>query len=693
MADQVTNKLSDLNKGEIYYARSRTTGKGYVGQAQKYISFNNNKWGTFGRWNSHIKNAIACKNKCNLLETAIRELGPSDFVVKMICECDVSEMDDLEKKYIEEYNTLHPNGYNMINGRNITALITEAKGNELAPRQRQLNVDALPKHEFIQPIILNDKLLGYQVIGMIDNDGVDIPPKQFIEKETNRWNWDNAIKYFDAVKEALEERRVVKDWGSLSVPDRRPNQNDEYLPPYMRAIFYGGIKEGYKIDSYPLVHVDGTVQKITKQFTHSDYTLEERKQMALDYMNDLRKQSQAAKVQLAANTPIDDDDKKEMTYIYIIKNKTDGKCFIGRAKEFLYCNKKPFGMNGCWQQHVREADKGELGMIPALHKAMKLEGVRNFEMTQLDYCEDSISNDKLKEFIQQYNCLAPNGYNLTEGKGGKKSEESSAKIKAIKNNMSQDAKEAFSAKMREINLGRIMDKGIRKHSGDEELPKYISAIREQGVVIGYKIDKFPIGNGEKLRKQFKSKSDPKEALSRAVKALDELYVQYPNVRPQQQSSTSEELSEPETQVPNPKLPENVSAIITSDGKIKGYKAEGEGIPMREFTSSYNNTINLDQAVRYIEQIKQGIINQDDPIKRRPKTTLSLLPKYINKVHYSGEHKGYCIKGLTYTNEHGETVNYSKQFTNQQHSLEENLRMAKEHLAEKLKEIENVAHKS
>lgn len=104
-----------MNKGDIYKITNTTNGKIYIGQAVQYTGINNNSWGTKGRWNSHVREALSEKKKdhCILLNKAIREFGPEKFNVETLCECHVDQLDELEIKYIEENNSISPNGYNL----------------------------------------------------------------------------------------------------------------------------------------------------------------------------------------------------------------------------------------------------------------------------------------------------------------------------------------------------------------------------------------------------------------------------------------------------------------------------------------------------------------------------------------------------------------------------------------------------
>lgn len=122
------NELPDLNVdnkesiyGHIYMATCLTTHLQYVGQALSH-HLNHKKYrfhGYKGRWNAHVSEAIKNTRKkkaCRYLNNAIRKYGKDDFIVELIATCEKDEMDDLERHYIEKYNTLAPDGYNLTKG-------------------------------------------------------------------------------------------------------------------------------------------------------------------------------------------------------------------------------------------------------------------------------------------------------------------------------------------------------------------------------------------------------------------------------------------------------------------------------------------------------------------------------------------------------------------------------------------------
>ena len=57
--------------------------------------------------------------KNTLLYQAMREFGIDNFSFEVIEECELINLNDKEKYYIDKYNTMNPNGYNMSTIENI----------------------------------------------------------------------------------------------------------------------------------------------------------------------------------------------------------------------------------------------------------------------------------------------------------------------------------------------------------------------------------------------------------------------------------------------------------------------------------------------------------------------------------------------------------------------------------------------
>lgn len=89
----------------IYQIENKINNKKYIGQSTDYMR----------RYKKHIYNAENWVQK--RLYDSIRKYGSENFEISIICECkDKNDMNLKEVYYIKEYDTLHPNGYNMSDG-------------------------------------------------------------------------------------------------------------------------------------------------------------------------------------------------------------------------------------------------------------------------------------------------------------------------------------------------------------------------------------------------------------------------------------------------------------------------------------------------------------------------------------------------------------------------------------------------
>ena len=92
----------------IYKINNLIHGKVYIGQ-----SINISK-----RWYEHKYKAFNQNDRSynSALHSAFRKYGIQNFTFEVIEECDENKLDDLEIKYIKEYDSLVPNGYNILSG-------------------------------------------------------------------------------------------------------------------------------------------------------------------------------------------------------------------------------------------------------------------------------------------------------------------------------------------------------------------------------------------------------------------------------------------------------------------------------------------------------------------------------------------------------------------------------------------------
>jgi group I intron endonuclease len=130
---KLSNKILDDPKQrycEIYKITNLVTQKVYVGQAVSHI-LNHKRYrpyGREGRFRCHISEAFSTKkNQCHFLNNSIRKYGVDDFVVELIEYCEIENSNDREIHYINELNSLYPNGYNLKNGGTVFTHSNESK--------------------------------------------------------------------------------------------------------------------------------------------------------------------------------------------------------------------------------------------------------------------------------------------------------------------------------------------------------------------------------------------------------------------------------------------------------------------------------------------------------------------------------------------------------------------------------------
>ena len=114
-----------MELGEIYCLTSPSD-KQYIGQCVKILS-NGKKWGNMSRWKQHIRDATNGKDNCRLLNNAIRKYKPENFVIEILKECNINELDFYENQFIDILHTMSPNGYNLTSGKSTSRQSNETK--------------------------------------------------------------------------------------------------------------------------------------------------------------------------------------------------------------------------------------------------------------------------------------------------------------------------------------------------------------------------------------------------------------------------------------------------------------------------------------------------------------------------------------------------------------------------------------
>jgi group I intron endonuclease len=98
-----------------------------------------------------------------------------------------------------------------------------------------------------------------------------------------------------------------------------------------------------------------------------------------------------------------------MGYIYCIRNKVSGKCYIGETMKE--------NVEKRWKQHISLIGRGK--GCPALRDAIQKYGIDQFEFTVLVTCDNESRFELERSYIAKYNSQVPNGYNILPGGVGR----------------------------------------------------------------------------------------------------------------------------------------------------------------------------------------------------------------------------------------------------------------------------------
>ena len=94
--------------GYIYKITNIVSGKVYIGET-KLADPND-------RWKCHIKSLTCTKGGCPSLKDAMKSYGVDKFRFDVLIICFDEDRLQLEREYIKRYNSMVPNGYNILEG-------------------------------------------------------------------------------------------------------------------------------------------------------------------------------------------------------------------------------------------------------------------------------------------------------------------------------------------------------------------------------------------------------------------------------------------------------------------------------------------------------------------------------------------------------------------------------------------------
>lgn len=219
--------------GYIYLIENKINNKKYVGQTKKDDIKT--------RWNQHRKKDKRSLGTC--LYNAYNKYGMENFIFKIICICFDSDTDKYEIDYIQKYNTIYPNGYNLqaggnnrrhneytinilkqklkiINSKNIgkpLPLATRQKISENLKGPKNPNYNkkmSIEQKEKIRNTMLtftpekrkeiNDKILNTNKQKMVEDKKLSKLSKKIIQYKLD----GSFVKKFDSISQASKELNV-----------------------------------------------------------------------------------------------------------------------------------------------------------------------------------------------------------------------------------------------------------------------------------------------------------------------------------------------------------------------------------------------------------------------------------------------------------------------------------------------------
>ena len=233
------------------------------------------------RWKQHIRDIRKAKKNdfgygtCVELAKALDKHGYQNFEHEILFECDDCDLDMLEQKMIYHYKTLYPHGYNLTTGGKNCKYSNETK-NKMSNIIKEKVSENISSYR-----IYDEQLKGLpKCVSYVPSQKGKYGYRIFRHPKCN-------IKLFTSdTKSLLELKKDVLDFLS-----NIENSESEYKSDLTKKVD-NGIPKGISIKSTGLVQMRFyyKTKLYYKSFPESLGTQEERIQIALSHMNNLKQQ-------------------------------------------------------------------------------------------------------------------------------------------------------------------------------------------------------------------------------------------------------------------------------------------------------------------------------------------------------------------------------------------------------------------
>mgnify|MGYP001612712276 FL=1 len=280
--------------GIIYKITNKVNGKDYIGKTKSHRG--DEPFGINGRFKHHMEYAFknSTKNACPLLYSAIREYGKDAFEIEQLLECDLEEVDKMERIMIEEYGTTDEEfGYNIAQGgggRN-TVEASEEVRQKISMKQtdQPLNIKQYTK---------NGELVGYSVARK--QDGKTYRKNFTSSSNTPEENLKLAQQAIETIKNKTFET------------ENKPYNRMDNLPKGITLVnSRQGIHTGYRA-----IFMKNR-KTYSKEFSDTMFPLDKKLEYAIDWLTHIQDDEYDYK------SPYDDEKKGDidMANLTITKNK------------------------------------------------------------------------------------------------------------------------------------------------------------------------------------------------------------------------------------------------------------------------------------------------------------------------------------------------------------------------------------
>ena len=258
-------------KKDIYIIRNVINNKCYVGQSIDY------KY----RFRKHCEEAQRNKYKYkSYLYNAMNEIGIENFYVELL-ESQVEDYNEKEIYYINKYNTLRPNGYNLAKGGNQYPNLSGVEHHEAKiTSQEDLNAiyDKLLNSDYTISEIAKQFNVSYDVISGI-NRGVTYKNDEYIyplRKTILSRNEVDLILY-DLKNSSNSYEEIANKYNISTNQVKAINSgrcwHKDFYPYPARAIVFNGDKEMCEMIKFDLINSDYSFDELTQIYKCSPQTI------------------------------------------------------------------------------------------------------------------------------------------------------------------------------------------------------------------------------------------------------------------------------------------------------------------------------------------------------------------------------------------------------------------------------------